>query len=157
MRDQIETWGDKEFEDCNMEGSLKGGKKKNVEAFRYCVRKQRVWKLPTFLLYCFVVTVAYLISFLLVFLSTQGINTDRTCLLRLRYLYISNFFFFFFFGAKLLCSIYINMRPFFFFFRLFVFVFILDEHPWHAIDVFVRFPECRFKNKRSCLCCSIVL
>ena len=28
------TWGDKEFEHCNVEGSLKGGKKKkNVEAF----------------------------------------------------------------------------------------------------------------------------
>ena len=32
LRDQIEMWGDREFEDCNMEGSLKGGKK-NVEAF----------------------------------------------------------------------------------------------------------------------------
>ena len=42
----------------------------------------------------------------------------------------------FFLGAKLLCSIYINMRRFFFF-RLFVFVFILFEHPWqpHTIDV----------------------
>ena len=37
------------------------------------------------------------------------------------------------------------MRPFFFF-HLFVFVFILDEHPWHAIDVFVRLPECRFNS-----------
>ena len=51
---------------------------------------------------------------------------------------------FFFLGAKLLCSVYINMRPFFF--RLFVFVFILDEHPWHAIDVFVRLPECCFNS-----------
>ena len=33
-----------------------------------------------------------------------------------------------------------------FFFHLFVFVFILDEHPWHAIDVFVRLPECRFNS-----------
>ena len=32
------------------------------------------------------------------------------------------------------------------FFCLFVFVFILDEHPWHAIDVFVRLPECRFNS-----------
>ena len=55
---------------------------------------------------------------------------------------------FFFFGAKLLCSVYINMRPIFFFFFpcLFVFVFILDEHPCHAIDVFVRLPECRFNS-----------
>ena len=149
------------------------------------MRKQRVWKLPTFLLYCFSVTVAYLISFLPLFLSTRFINTDRTSLLWLRYLYISIFFWvqnfyalfiliwdpifsffcvcvyvrraeppcfgwgisisqFFFLGAKLLCSVYINMRPFFF--RLFVFVFILDEHPWHAIDVFVRLPKCRFNN-----------
>ena len=33
LHDQIETWGDREFEDCNMEGSLKGGKRKNVEVF----------------------------------------------------------------------------------------------------------------------------
>ena len=51
---------------------------------------------------------------------------------------------FFFFGVKLLCSVYINMRPFFV--CLFVFVFILDEHPWHAIDVFVRLPKCRFNS-----------
>ena len=38
------------------------------------------------------------------------------------------------------------MRCFFYFFRLFVFVFILFEHPWHAIDVFVRLPECRLKS-----------
>ena len=23
---------------------------------------------------------------------------------------------------------------------------MLDEHPWHAIDVFVRLPECRFNS-----------
>ena len=28
LRDQIEMWGDREFEDCNVEGSLKGKKKK---------------------------------------------------------------------------------------------------------------------------------
>ena len=33
LRDQIEMWGDREFEDCNVDGSLKGGRKKNVEAF----------------------------------------------------------------------------------------------------------------------------
>ena len=27
-----------------------------------------------------------------------------------------------------------------------MFVFILDKHPWHAIDVFVRLPECRFNS-----------
>ena len=27
-----------------------------------------------------------------------------------------------------------------------MFVFILDEHPWHAIDMFVRLPECRFNS-----------
>ena len=32
LHDQIETWGDREFEDCNVEGSLKE-KKKKVEAF----------------------------------------------------------------------------------------------------------------------------
>ena len=48
-------------------------------------------------------------------------------------------------GAKLLCFVYINMRPSFFF-RLFVVGFILDEHPWHAIDVFVRLPECCFNS-----------
>ena len=50
---------------------------------------------------------------------------------------------FFFLGAKLLCFVYINMIPFFSFF---VFVFILDEHPWHAIDVFVRLLECHFNS-----------
>ena len=119
------------------------------------MRKHRVWKLPTFLLYRFLVTVVYLISFLPLFLSTQFINTDITSLLWLRYLYISILFFwvqnfyslfqFFFLGAKLLCSVYINVKRFFFF-HLFVFVFILDEHPWHAIDVFVRLPECRFNS-----------
>ena len=93
LRDQLETWAEREFEICNGEGSLKGGKKKkNVEAFRYCVRKQRVWKLPTFLLYRFAVTAVYPISFLPVFLSTRCINTNKTCLLRLRYLYISVLF-----------------------------------------------------------------
>ena len=80
---QIETWAEREreFEICNVEGSLKGGVEKNVEAFRYCMRKQRVWKLSTFLLYRFLVTAAYLISFLPLFLSTRFINTDRTSLL----------------------------------------------------------------------------
>ena len=44
LRDQIETWGDRELEDCNVEGSLRKKKKKksdNVEAFRYCVRINR--------------------------------------------------------------------------------------------------------------------
>ena len=51
----------------------------------------------------------------------------------------------FFWGAKLLCSIYINIRRiYFYYFHLFLFVFILFEHPWHAIDVFVRLPKCRF-------------
>ena len=86
------VWAERELEDCNVEGSLKEGGK-NDEAFKYCVRKQRVWKLSTFLLYRFSVTAAYLISFLPLFLSTQWINTDRTCLLRLRYLYISICFF----------------------------------------------------------------
>ena len=33
LHDQIETWGDREFENCNVKGSLKGGKRKNVEVF----------------------------------------------------------------------------------------------------------------------------
>ena len=44
LRDQIETWGDRELEDCNVEGSLRKKKKKkphNVEAFRYYVRINR--------------------------------------------------------------------------------------------------------------------
>ena len=55
---------------------------------------------------------------------------------------------FFFLGAKLLCSIYIDMRFFYSILLhfLFVFVFILFEHPWHAIDVFVRLPECHFNS-----------
>ena len=57
------------------------------------MRKQRVWKLHTFLLYRFSITAAYLISFLPLFLSTWFINIDRTSLLWLRYLYISFFFF----------------------------------------------------------------
>ena len=28
LSDQIETWGERELEDCNVEGSLKGEKKK---------------------------------------------------------------------------------------------------------------------------------
>ena len=140
--DQIETWVEREFEDCNIEGSLKGGKKKkkNVKAFRYCVRKRRVWKLPTFLLYRFAVTAAYLISFLPLFLSTQFINTDRTSLLWLRYLYISILFFW----VQNFYALFILIwDPFF---RLFMFVFILDKHPWHAIDVFVRLLECHFNS-----------
>ena len=112
-----------------------------------CMRKQRVWKLPTFLLYPptfllyrFAVTTAYLISFLPLFLSTWCINIDRSCLIWLRYLYISIFFF----GAKLLCPVYLIWDPLYF--HLFVFVFILDEHPWHAIDVLVRLLECRFNS-----------
>ena len=41
LSDQIETWGERELEDCNVEGRLKGGmlkgwkKKKNVEVFRW--------------------------------------------------------------------------------------------------------------------------
>ena len=62
---------------------------------------------------------AYLISFLPLFLSRRFINADRTSLLWLRYLYISILFL----GAKL-----------------------LFEHPWHAIDVFVRLPECHFSS-----------
>ena len=124
-----------------------------LKPFRYCVRKQRVWKLPTFLLYHFSIMAAYLISFLPLFLSTRFINTDRTSLLWLRYLYISILFLgakllfsvsiFFFLDAKLLCSIYIDMRCFYFilFHFLFVFVFILFEHPWHAIDVFGNPPK----------------
>ena len=50
------------------------------------------------------------------------------------------FFFFFFFG----CKTFMLMSPFIF--RLFVFVFILDKHPWHTIDVFVRLPECHFNS-----------
>ena len=38
------------------------------------------------------------------------------------------------------------LRRHFYFFRLFVFVFILFEHPWHAIDVFVRLRECRLRS-----------
>ena len=96
LSDQKETWGDKEFEDCNMEESLKGGRKKKKKKTLKpsCMRKQRVWKLPIFLLYRFAVTTAYLISFLPLFLSTWCINTDRTCLLWLRsYVYISILFF----------------------------------------------------------------
>ena len=121
MRDQIETWAERELEDCNIEGSLKGGEK-NVEAFRYCMRKQRVWKLSTFLLYCFTVTAAYLISFFPLFLSTRFINTDRTSLLWLRYLYISIPFFL----VQNFYALFILIWDlfFFFFFRLFVFVFI---------------------------------
>ena len=106
-----------------------------------CVRKQRVWKLPTFLLYRFVVTAAYLISFLPLFLSTWCINTDRTCLLWLRsYVYISILFFW----VQNFYALFILIwDPFF---HLFVFVFILDKHPWHAIDVFVRLPECCFNS-----------
>ena len=119
-----------------------------LKPFRYCVRKQRVWKLPTFLLYRFSITVAYLISFLPLFLSRRFINADRTSLLWLRYLYISILFL----STKLLFSVSILFfwvqnfyalfiliwdAIFFFLFHLFVFVFILFEHPWqpHTIDV----------------------
>ena len=39
--EQIEMWGDRELEDSNVEGSLRKKKTNNVEAFRYCVRKNR--------------------------------------------------------------------------------------------------------------------
>ena len=90
------------FEICNVEGSLKGEKEKQkVEAFRYCLKKQRVWKLPTFLFYRFLATAAYLISFLPLFISRLFINADRTSLLWLRYLYISILFL----STKLLFSV----------------------------------------------------
>ena len=45
------------------------------------------------------------------------------------------------------CSLIIFQNVIFFnFFRLFVFVFKLFEHPWHAIDVFVRLRECCLKS-----------
>ena len=154
LRDQIETWGYREFEDCNMEGSLNGGKKKKkVKAFRYCMRKQRVWKLSTFLLYRFSVTAAYLISFLPFLIPFHTVNkywqnlpasVEVSLHLNL-FFWVQNFYALFI----------LVWHPFFF--RLFVFVFILDEHPWHTIDVFVTLLECHFKNKRTCLCCSIVL
>ena len=31
LRDQIETWAEREVEDCNIEGSSKGGKKKALK------------------------------------------------------------------------------------------------------------------------------
>ena len=96
----------------------------------------------------------YLISFLPLFLSTWFINTDRTSLLWLRYLYISILFF----GCKtfILCfnsffwvqnfyALFILIRETFFFFVCLCLC-LLDEHPWHAIDVFVRLPECRFNS-----------
>ena len=148
MRDQIETWGDKEFEDCNMERSLKGGKKKKKTLKPSGIAwENSVWKLPTFLLYHFTVTATYLISFLPLFLSTRFINTDRISLLWLRYLYISILFFFFW--VKNFYALFILIWDpffFFFFFCVCVFVFILDKHPWHAIDVFVGLPECRFNS-----------
>ena len=42
--------------------------------------------LPIFLLYGFTVTATYLTSFLLVFLSSQYINSNKTWLIQLRYL-----------------------------------------------------------------------
>ena len=64
LRDQIEMWGDREFEDCNVEGSLKGKKKKKrLKPSGIAWEKQRVWKLPTFLLHRFAVIATYLISF----------------------------------------------------------------------------------------------
>ena len=91
LRDQIETWGDREFEDCNVEGSLKGKKKKKVEAFRYCVRKTESLK-ATHLPALPFRSNSYLSDFLLLFLSTWFINIDRTYLLQLRYHYISILF-----------------------------------------------------------------
>ena len=35
-------------------------------------------------------------------------------------------------------------------------VLLLDEHPWHALDVFVRLLECILKNEMSFLCFSIL-
>ena len=119
------------FEICNVEGSLKGEKEKQkVEAFRYCLRKQRVWKLPTFLFYRFLVTAAYLISFLPLFISRLFINADRTSLLWLRYLYISILFL----GTKLLFSV--SILFFFFLVQNFYALFILI---WDAFFFFFSF------------------
>ena len=75
-------------------------------------------------------------------LSTRCINIDRSCLLWLRYLYILILFFL----VQKFYALFIIIWDLFFFFRLFMFVFILDEHPWHAINVFVRFPKCHFNS-----------
>ena len=41
LRDQIEMWGDREFEDCNVEGSLKGKKKKKGWSLQVLREKNR--------------------------------------------------------------------------------------------------------------------
>ena len=46
LRDQIKMWGDRDFEDCNVEGSLRGGekrKRKRKETLKpSCMRKQNL-------------------------------------------------------------------------------------------------------------------
>ena len=48
LRDQIETWGDREFEDCNLEGSLKEKKKSwSLQVLREKTESLKATHLPT--------------------------------------------------------------------------------------------------------------
>ena len=134
-------WAKREFEGCNVEGSLKGGKKKkNVEAFRYCVRKQSLK--ATHLLALPFRSNGYLSDFLPPFIPFHTVYKYWQNLLALVEvsLHLNSFFW-----VQNFYALFILIWDLFFF-RLFVFVFILDKHPWHAIDVFLRLPECHFNS-----------
>ena len=61
-------------------------------------------------------------------------------------LHLNSFFQILFFWVQKFYALFILIWDAFLFVCLFIFLFILDEHSWHCIDVFVRFPECRFNS-----------
>ena len=115
MRDQIETWAERELEDCNIEGSLKGEikKKKTLKLSGEKTESLKATHLPTLPFRsndCLSDFLPPFISFHTVYKYWQNLLTLVEVSPHL----------IFFLGAKFLCSVYINMRPFFFFFSLFV-------------------------------------
>ena len=141
MCDQIETWGYREFEDCSVEGSLNGGEKKSWSLQVLCEKTESLKAihlpaLPFLSNSCLSDFLPSFIPFHMVNKYWQNLPALVEVSLHLNFFWVQNFYALFI----------LIWDPPFFFFRLFVFVFILDEHPWYAIDVFVRLLECRFSS-----------
>ena len=114
---QIETWAEREreFEICNVEGSLKGGKKEKEKEKRWSLqvlhekteslKATHLLALPFLRNGCLSDFLPPFIPFHTFYKYWQNLPALVEVSLHLN----------FFLGAKLLCSVYINMRPFFFF------------------------------------------
>ena len=130
------------FEICNVEGSLKGGEKKkkgwSLQVLREktkSLKATHLRALPFLNNDCLSDFLPPFIPFHTVCKYWQNLPTLVEVSLHLNsFFWVQNFY-------ALFILIWDTC-----FFRLFVFVFILEEHPWHAIDVFVRLPKCRFNN-----------